>query len=118
MEEEWAHGVLGPSWCQDRRSEHQESHLQSWAGWWGGSRGFSVPPASEDLEARQEGARCLINPTSLLRQKEVLGENSSQGKGDWVTSREILILSLQWTDKKRGPERRRLMVKVTQSVRG
>ena len=69
---------------------------------------------SEDLEARQVDAQCLINPASLLMQ-EVRGKNGSQGKGDWVTSREILIPSFYWTDKKQGPERRRLMVKVTQS---
>ena len=73
-----------------------------------------VPPASEGLEARQVDAQCLINLASLLMQ-EVRGENGSQGKEDWVTSREILIPSLHWTDKKQGPERRRLMVKVTQS---
>lgn len=43
------------------------------------------------------------------------GENGSQGKEDWVTSREILIPSLHRADKKQGPERRRLMVKVSQS---
>lgn len=114
MEEKLAHEVLGLSWCPDRRSEPQESRLQSWAGWQGGRRGLSVPQASENLEARQVDAQCLINPVSLLMQ-EVRGENGSQGKGDWVTSREILIPSLHWTDKKQGPERRRLTVKVTQT---